>query len=209
VNPSPIRILIVDDHRILREGLTLIIEREADLDVIGSVATGEQAVGAFIEERADIVLMDLRLPAMSGVQAIREIRKSDPSARIIVLTMYDGDEDIRRALEAGAAAYLQKDLVSNDLIRVIREVHAGGNSIPAEVRARLDNRSLRRTLTEREVHVLELVSKGQRNKEIATNLSISEETVEAHLKNIFTKLDVHERTAAVYVALRRGIIHIG
>ena len=205
---SPIRILVVDDHRIVRDGLQLIIEREPDCTVVGSVATGEDAVACFVSERPDVVLMDLQLPVMSGVEAIRAIRQVDPAARTIVLTMYDGDEDIHRALQAGATTYLLKSSLSNDLIRVLREVHRGESPLRPDVKARLDNRAARPTITQREVRVLELVSRGQRNKEIAAALSISEETVEVHLRNIFTKLDVHDRTGAVYVAVTRGIIHI-
>jgi two-component system NarL family response regulator len=145
---------------------------------------------------------------MSGVDAIRAIRARDPQARIVVLTMYDGDEDIHRALEVGATTYLLKDSLSDDLIRVVREVHAGGRPMPDVVRARLQDRAGRPTLTQREIHVLQLVMQGRRNKEIAAALSIRDETVEAHLKNIFAKLAVHDRTAAVYVALRRGILHV-
>ncbi len=209
VTAHPIRILIVDDHLILREGLALIIERWPDLEVVGSVATGEEAVAAFSRQRPDVVLMDLQLPGMSGVEAIRSIRQLDPHARIVVLTMYDGHEDVHRALHAGATTYLLKNSLSDDLIGVVRNVHAGGRPMFPDIQARLDERATRPTLTRREVHVLELVLKGQRNKEIASQLSISEETVDAHLKNIFTKLDVHDRTAAVYIALQRGIIHIG
>ena len=206
---SPIRVLVVDDHRIVREGLALIINREADIEVVGTAASGEEAVAAFTRDRPDIVLMDLQLPGMSGVEAIRDIRRLDPRARIVVLTMYGGDEDIHRALEGGATTYLLKDSLSDDLIRVVREVHAGGRPMTPDVKARLDDRAARPTLTQREVRVLQLVMEGKRNKEIAAGLSISEETVEVHMKNIFAKLGVHDRTAAVYVALRRGIIHVG
>jgi DNA-binding NarL/FixJ family response regulator len=205
-----IGILVVDDHRILRDGLALIIGRERDMEVVGSAATGEEAVTAFQQaRRPDVVLMDLQLPKMSGVEAIRAIRAADADARIVVLTMYDGDEDIHRALEAGASTYLLKDSLADELIRVVREVHAGRRPLQPDVQARLESRAARPTLTQREMDVLALVSEGQRNKEIAASLSIAEETVEVHMKNIFTKLDVHDRTAAVYVALRRGIIHIG
>ncbi len=193
----------------MREGLVLIVQRQADISVIGAVSTGEEAIAAFVRQRPDIVLMDLRLPAMSGVEAIRAIRQSDPGARVVVLTMYDGDEDVHRALAAGATAYLLKDSLSDDLIRVIREVHAGERPVGPEVQARLEDRAARPTLTQREVRVLELASEGRRNKEIAASLSISEETVVVHLRHIFTKLDVHDRSAAIYVAVRRGIIHIG
>jgi DNA-binding NarL/FixJ family response regulator len=205
---SRIRVLCVDDHRIVREGIGLIIARQADMEVVGSAATGEDAVLLFKRERPDVTLMDLQLPTMSGLEAIRAIRREDAEARIIVLTMYQGDEDIHRALSAGATTYLLKDTLSDDLIRFVREVHSGRSPIRADVKARLDERAGQPTLTPREVQVMELVYEGRRNKEIATLLKISEETVQVHLKNIFAKLKVGERTAAVNVALRRGIVHI-
>ena len=206
--PTGIRVLCVDDHRIVREGIGLIIDREADMKVVGSAATGEEAVTLFARERPDVTLMDLQLPTMSGLDAIQAIRREDPDAHIIVLTMYQGDEDIHRALAAGAATYLLKDTLSDDLIRIVREVHAGRRPIRADVKARLDERAAAPTLTPREIQVMELVAEGRRNKEIAGLLGISEETVQVHLKNIFAKLKVSERTAALNVALRRGIVHI-
>jgi two-component system, NarL family, response regulator len=205
---QPIRILVVDDHWVVRDGLALIVGREDDLEIAAVAATGEEAVAAFERHHPDVVLMDLQLPGISGVEAIRTIRRSAPDARIIVLTMYDGDEDIHRALEAGASTYLLKGSPSDELTRVIRTVHAGGRPLHPDVQARIESRAARPTLTEREIKVLELVSCGQRNKEIAAQLSISEETVQVHLKHIFAKLEVHDRTGAVYVAVRRGIIHI-
>ena len=204
----PIRVLCVDDHRIVREGIGLIIARQPDMEVVGSAATGEEAVSLFKRERPDVTLMDLQLATMSGLEAIQAIRREDADARIIVLTMYQGDEDIHRALKAGATTYLLKDTLSDDLIRFVREVHSGRRPIRADVKARLDERALQPTLTPREVQVMELVSEGRRNKEIAVLLGISEETVQVHLKNIFAKLKVGERTAAVNVAIRRGIVHI-
>ena len=203
-----IRVLCVDDHRIVREGVALIIAREPDMEVVGLAATGEDAVQLFKRERPDVTLMDLRLGTMSGLEAIRAIRRDEPRARIVVLTMYQGDEDIHRALSAGAATYLLKDALSDDLISVVREVHAGGHPIGPDVRARLDQRAAQPTLTPREIQVLQLVSQGKRNKEIAAILGLSDDTVPVHVKNIFAKLRVNERTAAVNVALRRGIIHI-
>jgi DNA-binding NarL/FixJ family response regulator len=203
-----IRVLCVDDHRIVREGIGLIIARQLDMEVVGSAATGEEAVAVFKRERPDVTLMDLQLPTMSGLEAIQAIRREDADARIIVLTMYQGDEDIHRALAAGATTYLLKDTLSDDLIRFVREVHAGRRPIRPDVKARLDERATQPTLTPREVQVMELVSEGKRNKEIAVRLGISEETVQVHLKNIFAKLKVGERTAAVNVAIRRGIVHI-
>lgn len=205
-----IRVLCVDDHRIVREGIALIIERQPDMEVVGSVASGEECLELFREAHPDITLMDLQLGAMSGVDAIRAIRRQDPRARIIVLTMYKGDEDIYRALEAGAASYLLKDTLSDDLIRMVREVHAGAQpAVSADVQARLAERAAHGVLTPREVQVVELVAQGLRNKEIAMSLGISEETAQVHVRNILGKLKVQDRTAAVHVALRRGIIHIG
>jgi DNA-binding NarL/FixJ family response regulator len=206
--PTHIRVLCVDDHRIVRDGIGLIISRQPDMEVVGSAATGQDAVVQFRLHQPDITLMDLRLGEMSGIDAIVAIRREWPQARIIVLTMYQGDEDIHQALAAGAATYLLKDSLSDDLIRTVREVHAGRSPIGDDVKARLDAREAQPKLTPREVQVLELVSQGKRNKEIAALLDISEETVPVHLKNIFTKLKVSERTSAVNVALRRGIVHI-
>jgi len=208
VTDAKIRVLCVDDHWIVREGVALIIASEPDMEVIGSAATGEDAVLLFKQHRPDVTLMDLRLRTMSGLEAIQAIRREQADARVIVLTMYQGDEDIHRALAAGAAAYLLKETLSDDLIRIVREVHAGERPIGPDVQARLDERAAQPTLTLREIQVLELVSQGRRNKEIASILGISEETVHVHLKNIFAKLKVNERTAAVNVALRRGIVHI-
>jgi two-component system, NarL family, response regulator len=204
-----IHVLIVDDHRVVRDGLALIIQREPDLAVAGTASTGEEAVALYERERPDVVLMDLQLSRMTGVEAILAIRKHDPTARVVVLTMYGGDEDIHRALQAGATTYVLKGSPSEDLIQVLRNVHAGGRPLSEDVKARLEDRAARPTLTGREVRVLQLVLEGLRNKEIAATLSIAEETVEVHLRNIFAKLGVHDRTAAIYVALRRGIVHIG
>ena len=205
-----IRVLCVDDHRLVREGIALIIAsaRDRDMTVVGSAATGEEAIEQFRRHRPDVTLMDLRLGgAVSGVDAIKVIRAEEPDARIVVLTMYSGDEDIHRALEAGAAAYLLKDTLSDDLLRVIRDVHAGECRLPADVQAALDARAHQRSLTPREIQVLDLVAKGKRNKEIAAILGISRVTVPVHLKHIFSKLDVTDRTAAVSIAVRRGIVH--
>jgi two-component system NarL family response regulator len=175
----------------------------------GRAATGEEAIELFRRRQPDVTLMDLQLGQMSGVEAIRAIRRESPQARIVALTMYQGDEDIHRALEAGANAYLLKDSLSDDLIRVVREVHAGQQpDFTADIKARLAERAARPTLTPREQQVVELISLGMRNKEIAAALGISEETAQVHVKNILAKLDAKDRTAAVNVALKRGIIHI-
>jgi DNA-binding NarL/FixJ family response regulator len=207
-NEPPIRVLIVDDHRLMREGLARIAEHEPDIDIVGSVSTGEEAVAAARRDPPHLILMDLRMPGMDGVQAIRAIRRTGSDIRIIVLTMYDGDEDIHRALEAGADTYLLKDCPADDLLRVIRDVHAGHPQLPADIEARLSQRIARPALTRREVAILEYVFEGLRNKEIGHRLSICETTVQVHLRRIFSKLDVHDRTAAVNVALRRGILHL-
>jgi len=204
-----IRILCTDDHRIVREGIALIINRQPDMTVVGMAASVDEAVSLFKSERPNVTLMDLRLGGGSGVQAIRAIRKEDPAARIVVLTMYQGDEDIYQALEAGAKTYLLKDTLSDDLIRVIREVNAGRQPAVSEaVKEQLSRRAERPTLTPREVEVLALVAQGLRNREIALALTLSEETVQVHVRNILSKLDVKDRTEAVSVALRRGIIHL-
>ena len=203
-----IDVFVVDDHRIVRDGLTLIIERERDMRVVGTAATGEEALDALQHVRPSVILMDLNLPGMSGVETIRALRQRKSAIPIVVLTMYQGDEDIRRALDAGATTYLLKHSLSDDLVRVIREVHVGGRPLPPDVQARLDDMAEQPTLSKREVEVLELVLDGCRNKEIADALSISQETVRVHLRTIFAKLDVHDRTAAVKVALRRGIVHL-
>ena len=201
-----IRILCVDDHQLIREGVGLIIEREPDMRVVAAARTGEEAVALFREHRPDVTLMDLQLPVMNGLEAIQAIRKEDPAARIIVLTMYEGNEHIYRALTAGAATYLLKDTLSSDLIRVVRQVHAGEKPLRPEVQAKLAERAAQPTLTPREVEVIELVGEGRRNKEVAAVLGISEETVQVHLRNIFAKLEVSDRAAALAVATKRGIV---
>ncbi len=205
---GPARILCVDDHAIVRDGIGFIINRQHDLEVVGSAATGEEAIALFRELRPDVTLMDLQLPGMSGLEAIRTIRRDDPEARVIVLTMYRGDEDIHRALEAGAATYLLKDTLSDHLIRVIREVYAGNHSIEPYVRERLAERAVHAALTRREVEVLELIAKAMRTKEIAASLGISEQTARVHVKNILAKFGVSDRIAAVNIARSRGWIHL-
>ena len=192
----------------MREGIVRIVSLQPDIVVVAEARTGQEAVDQFMHHRPDVTLMDLQLPVMSGLQAIRLIKKTDPNARVIVLTMYQGDEDIHRALQAGAVAYLLKDSVPDDLIRVIREVHAGNQTISDDVAARLAARASQPALTERELQVLELLAEGQRNKEIAATLSISEDTARTHIKSIFVKFNVHDRTAALAEAVRRGIVHI-
>jgi two-component system NarL family response regulator len=203
-----IRILCTDDHLIVREGISLIINQQPDMEVVAATATGEEAIDAFRTHRPDVTIMDLQLNTLSGVDTIAALRREDPNARIVVLTMYQGDEDVYRAMQAGASAYLFKDTISDDLIRVLREVHAGEHPVTAAVEARLAERASRPALTRRELEVLTRVACGMRNREIASELRVTEETVIVHVKNIFAKLDVKDRTAATHVALRRGIIHL-
>ena len=204
-----IRVLLVDDHRIVREGLAMVIDRQPDMRVAATASSADEAVKLYHEHRPDLTIMDLQLGGTSGVTAIRTIRESDPAARIVVLTMMRGDEDIYRAMEAGAITYLLKDTAIEDLTRVIRDVQAGRSPrISPEVRAQMAARAERPSLTGRETEVLELVRRGLRNREIGTSLGISEETVQSHVRSILNKLDVQDRTAAVDVALRRGILHL-
>jgi DNA-binding NarL/FixJ family response regulator len=204
-----IRILIVDDHPIMRKGLAATLGPEPDMEVVASAATGKQAVDLFREMRPDVTIMDVTLtPDMTGIQAIQVIRREFPRARIIVLSAYQRGEDIYQALQAGAATYLLKESLGDDLVPIIREVHAGGGPIPSQIGRKLVDRLRQQVLTMRELEVLQLVANGMRNKEIGSVLGISEETTQGHLKNILAKLDVHDRTEAVTIAIRRGYIHI-
>ena len=205
-----ITVLCVDDHRLVREGIALIIGRQPDMTVVASASNGHEAVEYFTKYRPAVTLMDLQLGAFSGVQAIQAIRRIDPEAHIIALTTYAGDEDIYRALDAGATTYVLKDTVSDDLIRVVRDVGAGRRpELAPDIKARLQERSKRPALTPREQQVIELIGLGMQNKEIGASLGISEETVQVHVKNLLAKLGARDRTAAISVAVRRGIIHLG
>jgi DNA-binding NarL/FixJ family response regulator len=203
-----IRVLCVDDHRLMREGIARIVDVQPDMEVVAEASNGEDAVAQFLASRPDVTLMDLQIPVTSGTEATRRIRALEHSARIIVLTMYRGDEDIYRAFEAGAMGYVLKDTISDELIDVIREVHAGHRVVTPEIQQALDERASRPTLSLRERQVLELLAEGMRNKEIASALGISADTTGMHVKNLYTKLEVHDRTAAVAKAIRRGIIRI-
>jgi two-component system NarL family response regulator len=205
---TAIRILLVDDHPLLRDGLRASISAEIDMQVVGEASNGREALELFQEHRPDITLMDLKMPVMGGVQAIQAIRGQFALAKIVVLSTYEGDEDIHRALEAGAATYLLKDTLSKDLVRVIRAVFAGERTLPAPVAQRLADRMLQPALTARELEVLRLIAQGLRNKEIAGRLGISEETAQSHVRNILSKFGLHDRTEAVAVAVRRGIVHL-
>ncbi len=203
-----LRIMVADDHFIVRSGLVASINSEPDMTVVGQATDGAQAVEGYARWRPDIAVIDLRMPVKSGNQAIEAIRQNDPDARILVLTAYNGDEDIHRALAAGARGYLLKSSTGDDLIPAIRAVAAGRRWIPSDVASRLAVRQEYETLTQREIEVLREIAKGRANKEIACQLAITENTVKDHLKSILGKLHVAARTEAVTAAVQRGIIEL-
>jgi len=203
-----IQIMVVDDHHIVRQGLAALIATLPDMKVIAQAADGVQAIELFRTHRPDVTLMDLRLPNKNGVDAISEIRREFPGARIIVLTTFDGDEDIYRALQAGAKGYLLKGMNADELMEAIRTVHAGKSRIPAVVAERLAERMGGPSLTGRELEVLRRIVGGRSNKEIAGELFISEATVKTHINSILSKLGVSDRTQAATTALQRGIVHL-
>jgi len=203
-----IRILIADDHFIVRMGLTALVNMEPDMEVIGEAANGAQAVDIFGKLNPDLVLMDLRMPVKDGIEATAEIRNKFPVARILMLTTYDGDEDIHKALQAGAQGYVLKNSTAEALIPALRAVAAGQQWIPKDIASRLVSRKSFEELTPRELQVLHQLAKGLANKEIADTLNISEHTVKDHLKSILGKLRVADRTEAVTTAIQRGIIHL-
>lgn len=200
--------LIVDDHPLVRFGLATIIRLQPDMVLAGEAGTGEDACAICAEQPPDVVLMDLRLPGLSGVQAIAKIRETNPDIRFIVLTTYEGDEDIRRALDAGAQAYLLKAMTHLDVTTAIRKVHSGARVIPQSVSKALEECRPKSHLSSREVQVLELIANGFSNKEIGRALGITEATVKWHVNLILSRLDVADRTAAIVAALQRGIIHL-
>jgi DNA-binding NarL/FixJ family response regulator len=205
---AKIRVLCVDDHPIVREGIAAIISLQPDMTMAGTAATGKEAIERFVALRPDVSLVDLRLPDMSGFDVIRAIRQKDPNARIVVLSSHEGDVDIQRALEAGAQGYVAKGIVRDELLDIIRGVHAGKRRLPAAVAQTLAEHMADDPISPRELEVLSLMAAGKRNKEIASDLSIAEDTVKMHVRNILSKLQVSDRTEAVTIALRRGIIHL-
>jgi DNA-binding NarL/FixJ family response regulator len=205
---APITILTADDHPLIRDGLAAVLRAESGLQVVAEAANGEEAIEAYARLHPDIVLMDLRMPVMDGLTATRAILADDPNARIVVLTTYDGDEDIHRALAAGARGYLLKDMMRTELLGVIRAVYRGQRGIPAPVAARLAEHTPRIGLTPRELEVLRLVADGLSNAQVGERIGRTEGTVKVHLKNILQKLDVKDRTEAVTTALRRGFIRL-
>lgn len=203
-----IRILVVDDHHVVRQGLVALLRLMPDIEVVGEASNGIEAVERHGALGPDVTLMDLQLPKLSGVDAIRRIRAAEPAARFIVLTTFDGDEDIYRALEAGAKAYLLKGMTVDELTSTIRAVHAGKTRIAPPIAEKLAERMSGQALTLREHEVLERIVAGRSNKEIASDLNISEATVKSHINNLLGKLNVSDRTNAATVAIQRGIVHL-
>jgi two-component system NarL family response regulator len=205
---DPIRILVAEDHLVARVGVSTIVNMQPDMTIVAEASNGQQAVELYRKHLPDVTLLDLRMPGMGGVEAAQAIRAEYPNARMIALTTYGGDEDIRRALAAGVHAYLTKDVLHDELLKAIRAVHAGQTYLPAAVAASLAAQMPRPDLSAREVQVLELIVRGLANKQIAYALSIAEHTVKNHVKNILSKLGVQDRTQAATAAIQRGIIHL-
>lgn len=203
-----IRVLTADDHPIMREGVAGIINNQPDMILVSQAATGREAIQMHREHRPDVTLMDLRLPDMSGIDSMIAIRAEAPGARIIILTTFDGDAEIQRALEAGADGYLLKNMPQKQVVDAIRQVHAGKRRVPAELATRLAEYMGDESLTEREISVLKLVADGNRNRDIGERLFITEETVKVHVRHIMEKLGAKDRTQAVAIAVRRGIIQL-
>jgi DNA-binding NarL/FixJ family response regulator len=205
---EPIRILVAEDHLVARVGVSTIVNMQPDMTVVAEAANGQQAVELFRKHLPDVTLLDLRMPVMSGVEAAVAIRREHPEARLIALTTYGGDEDIRRALQAGVQAYLTKDVLHDELLKAIRAVHAGETFLPPSVAATLAAQLPGPVLSAREIEVLSLIVGGLANKQIAYQLNIAEHTVKNHVKNILAKLGVADRTQAATAAIQRGIIHL-
>jgi len=207
-NGAPIRIMVVDDHPVVRFGLVAMLGAQPDFTVVAQASTGEEAIALFREHQPDVCLMDLRLPELGGAEAIRLIRKEFPNSVFIVLTTFHGDEDIHRAISAGARSYLLKGMPHDELLDAVRKVHAGRQYLPSEVRQSLANRTPSSNLTAREGEILGLIVKGMTNKEIAAKLNITVGTVKWHLNSLFARLNVTDRTQAAVAALHRGIIEL-
>lgn len=208
ISVQPIRVLVADDHPAIRVGMAAVLGQEADIELVGEAENGAHALALFREHQPHVVLMDLRMPVMDGVQSIRAIRRDFPEARILALTTFDGDADIRRALDAGASGYMLKDMLLSDVIKAVRAVHRGEQVIPENVAARLAEFNDVDNLSPRETEILTLVAQGLSNKDIARGIGRTSETVKIHLKSIFVKLGVTRRTEAVTTALARGLIHL-
>jgi DNA-binding NarL/FixJ family response regulator len=203
-----IRVFSVDDHPLLHEGLAMVIRNQPDLLLVAEASSGREAIQRFREHKPDVTLMDLRLPDMSGIDAMMAIRSEFPEARVIILTTFAGDVEIQRALQAGARAYILKSMPPKEIVEVVRQVHAGKKRIPDEIAAHLAEHYSDEALTEREVEVLREIAGGNRNRDIAGKLFITEETVKVHIKHIMEKLGASDRTQAVAIGVRRGIIQL-
>ena len=203
---KPIRIFLADDHPSLRAGLAAILDNQPDLKVVAEAGSGKEVMAS--DEAADVYIMDLRMPDGDGVQTIKALVARDPATKVLVLTTYDNEEDIFQALEAGARGYLLKDTTKEELVTAVRQVHQGERYLPQNIASRLADRLIRPNLTPREFDVLRLVSRGRTNKEMASAMFISEETVKSHMKSLFQKLGVHDRAEAVSVSLQRGLIRL-
>ncbi len=208
IDPKRIRILAVDDHPLLREGIAALVANQSDMELVAEASDGHEAIAQFRRHHPDITLMDLQMPNMEGIDAMLAIRGEFPEARFVVLTTYTGDVQVLRALKAGARAYLLKSLLRRELLETIRAVHAGQKRIPPEIAAQLAEYVSEDDLTPREVDVLRLIAAGNANKQVAAQLSITEETVKGHVKNILSKLRANDRTHAVTIGLKRGIIRL-
>jgi len=203
-----IRVLSVDDQPLLREGIAMIINSQADMTMVSQAAGGSEAIQKYREHKPDVTLMDLRLPDLSGIDAMIAIRAEFPDARIIMLTTFEGDVEIQRALEAGARGYLLKNMPPGEIVQAIRQVHAGKKRVPPEVASQLAEHMASESLTAREVDVLKQLAGGNRNRDIGELLGISEETVKVHVKHLMDKLGASDRTQAIAIAVRRGIIEL-
>jgi DNA-binding NarL/FixJ family response regulator len=206
VSAGAIRVVVVDDHPVFRDGLKAVLHTADDIRVVAEAGDGREGVAAFKEHQPDVVLMDLRMPRMDGADAIALILRADPAARVVVLTTFDGDEHIHRALALGAKGYLLKDATRDEIVSAVRTVHAGRRFIPADVATLLASRPIGRDLTEREIQVLEGIASGLSNKEIGAELGIAEATVKSHVNGVLAKLEAKDRTGAAMIALKRGLI---